>query len=1471
MKKFISVILSATMLFGGLVTVKAQDTKYYFADNFNSYESNTSPSTIEFSGVEHMRIKDDGTDNKAFYIPDSSFDAEISVPFEREDDVFTFSFDLKRFDNLLNISIKLYDTGAQTYMEFMNIKNNIVFLSDGKRLCGINTSKYQEIACTVDTANKVYSIYFNGRCLEERMYSGDLGKSLKLCLSKTGGDLQSSMYMDNVFIYSGSYKDNASMKTVGYNAEGKDYLEIDNDHGDHAFFNNKFLNDLTNTYENSQPYMSFASQPKTNKIVYDRYDRFNPERTSDAIHLYKTTSNDCFFDIYLNKKYPYILVRSDFTINKFGSPIDLFHIRDNKTTSTAQNDYQVQVTESGALMLFGKKIKTLSPGETFNVAVCYDLQDGTCDAYLNNELVVKDGTFNSEIKYITMVRTNINFGGTVPCDLHVDNYEIIGMHKNYVPDDSNRNTVFPPDDVYEEYLADKNAFNSNSNVIWANGQKNNSDKAFKYENEEMFVPVSALNTAFGFEITDSADGKSASGSGIEFKADSNEVVYQGEKYTMSNAAISENGGIYVPVKKFASEVLGKDVKDDGMGMVLVSDNPIKLDFENEVPEYRRDDTGWGAEGDTPESPIKGLNYYLTYQRPTAEMFRSKFYDENGNAPSHPRIMVTRDDIDELKKLRYTDEKLGKRIDAVIAKADDKLDDAVPTYYMPDKLRLLDQSRATLQFTENLGLAYLITGEKKYADKCWEAIEAVCSFPDWNISHVIDAGEMLPAVAIGYDWIYDTLNDDQKKLVENAICKFGLEPLQLAYYGRLTGGKMSPSWRFPKWKSNFNTVVNGGVTVGALAVAETNPDLCFDILEKATRSLEYTLRGFAPEGAWIESIAYWGMTMQNICYYVEVMDSVYGDDFGIMNAPGLKDSWKYPYYFVGNAGMNNFHDMHIDNYDFTLELLTYAKLYNNPYVFELRDEVIESGKSSISARDVIRYVPNMEKADMDKLPLDYNVEGLEGFSARSSWTDKDGMFFSAHAGPVDYYHSQVDVGTFVLDMNGKRWAEDLPPEDYAYINHGNYSFKDIYRRRAEAHNVVVINPDDSSGQNWDGFGPTIRFESKDKGAICEYDMTDVYKGQVNDYKRGFMMTDDRTTAIIRDEIELAQNADTIYWFMTTKADVIINDENSSAMLIQNGLTMNLDFESSDKNAKIEVMKAEPLSTSPNPQGQSSNAEYNRIAIKLSGKQNERVTITVRLSDSMLASNQDIMQQDIADWRIPDGELVNRKENMKLDYLVVDGKKYDISEKIRYYDGEERPVITQIVAKNPDCRTAFEYFNENNMEGYKVNIYSPDETYHTQYILLIEKDALPADVMGYKRYPVKSIYASEEPESQNNKWNIIDQDLSTRWTTYSIDAYGIIDLGEVKSVDAIAVSFWKGSERVYRYELYCSEDGENYTKMADIATSGQTEDYELNELGTYNARYIKFVNKGNSATDSNVNQNSNITEFAVLKRACETCSN
>ena len=103
-----------------------------------------------------------------------------------------------------------------------------------------------------------------------------------------------------------------------------DHIETDNDCGDFSFMNSRYINDVNNTYRSmAGDKMNFVSMPYDNKITYNRYDRFNPERENDYIIMEKNTGTPCHFDTVCRSKYKYVYMAGSFMFDKFNDLLDI--------------------------------------------------------------------------------------------------------------------------------------------------------------------------------------------------------------------------------------------------------------------------------------------------------------------------------------------------------------------------------------------------------------------------------------------------------------------------------------------------------------------------------------------------------------------------------------------------------------------------------------------------------------------------------------------------------------------------------------------------------------------------------------------------------------------------------------------------------------------------------------------------------------------------------------------------------------------------------------------------------------------------------------------------------------------------------------------------------------------------------------------------------------------------------------------
>ena len=540
-------------------------------------------------------------------------------------------------------------------------------------------------------------------------------------------------------------------------------------------------------------------------------------------------------------------------------------------------------------------------------------------------------------------------------------------------------------------------------------------------------------------------------------------------------------------------------------------------------------------------------------------------------------------------------------------ADGKLKEDIPKYELADGYRLLPVSREVLKRMQLWGFMYQMTKQSKYSERAVRDLDAICDFVNWHTEHFLDTAEMMTAAAIGYDWFYDAMTDAQRDKAANAIIKKGLEPTRQAYYGRLgTGGVAGASMNFVMASNNMNIVDNCGAIIAASAVFERNEDLCSDVIEKAIRSLDYSLPEFAPDGAWEEGINYWTYSMEYITRAVFALNNVFGSDFGISGYEGIRKAAHWGISLDSYNGVNSYHDtwdgMHLD----TFALSGLGKIYSDKTVLNFRRETVNQMDYMPSVFDLLWC----DKTDTASKPANelYGRKS-ETVSIREGWFNFDGtinsggLYFSTHGGRNNAYHSHVDAGAFVFDIMGERWAMDIPPEEYNLMyGKDNNAY---YRRRAEGHNTVVINPDTSVGQitNASSYVTSYKFSNNDAYAV--YDMSQIYSTWASGYKRGFYVGDNRRSLTVRDEITL-KNPAQIYWFMHTKAD--IEPTENGAILTKNGKKLKLEVQSSCA-FEVSKMDAEPLSTSPKPL-QTSNDGIYKAAIRLTGSGN--VTIEVKLS-------------------------------------------------------------------------------------------------------------------------------------------------------------------------------------------------------------------------------------------------------------------
>jgi len=507
--------------------------------------------------------------------------------------------------------------------------------------------------------------------------------------------------------------------------------------------------------------------------------------------------------------------------------------------------------------------------------------------------------------------------------------------------------------------------------------------------------------------------------------------------------------------------------------------------------------------------------------------------------AHPRLMLKDKDLANLKTLYAKDKTLQKCLRDVLHEADECAGKPMLTYKKIGP-RLLSVSRECLRRVYALSLAYRWTGQEKYAQKAVENMLTVCAFNDWNPSHFLDVAEMSHAVGIGYDWLYSYLDAGTRDKIKAGLIKNGLEP-GLAVYRKNSGWARSDY--------NWNQVCNGGMIVGALAIAESDPQYAQQIVPAAVKSLPLALASYAPDGAWGEGPGYWSYATHYTAYALAALQSALGKDFGLLQIEGLAEAGYFPIYTTSPTGYYlNLADVGEKSSRRPMPCMFWlARVFDNPMYAEA--ERAEIARGSASPQHVMWYVPasqnTVESRDLDR----YFRGPVEVAVLRSAWDDPEALWVGVKAGYNQVNHGHLDLGNFELDALGVRWARDLGSDDYnlaGYWSKGRGGQRwSYYRLNSKSHNVCLLNGEDQDPMAKASF---IKFESSKSSGLVLIDLTSAYEKYAKKVTRGVAMLEGRKAVLVQDEFEIEKPCELV-WAMTTDAKITIEKQGTARLTLR----------------------------------------------------------------------------------------------------------------------------------------------------------------------------------------------------------------------------------------------------------------------------------------------------------------------------------
>lgn len=510
---------------------------------------------------------------------------------------------------------------------------------------------------------------------------------------------------------------------------------------------------------------------------------------------------------------------------------------------------------------------------------------------------------------------------------------------------------------------------------------------------------------------------------------------------------------------------------------------------------------------------------------------------------HPRLLLEAGGEEQIKKAIGQNAGLQKVNQAIMDASNGFLTAPLLKRELVGK-RLLGVSRECLRRVFFLSFAYRMTKDDRYLKRAEAEMINVSGFSDWNPSHFLDVAEMTFGLAIGYDWLYNQLPKSSLATIKAAIIEKGIEP----------SFSNSGTW-WIKGTNNWSQVCHAGMSFGAIAVYEDYREKAELVLQRAVDNLPIVMNMYNPDGAYPEGYGYWGYGTNFNVLFIDAWQKFKQKKYDFSGLDGFLKTPSFMLNMVGPSNQNfNFSDGG-SGLSIQPAMYWFAKNENDvSFIFNDKKYIENSSTTKLAGE---RQLPALliwakDLTDSENIAPSKTFWKGDGENPvvmmRTSWTDPDAIYLGFKCGTPSASHAHMDIGSFVLDAEGVRWASDYGMQDYNSLESKGvdlWNMKQnsqrwtVFRYNNLAHNTLSFN---NQYQLVAGHSIISSSSSQNDFMNVTTDLSSVYDGQIEKSQRGAAIIDGKYV-VIRDEVKANQNGTKLRWTLMTLADVSILNGNS----------------------------------------------------------------------------------------------------------------------------------------------------------------------------------------------------------------------------------------------------------------------------------------------------------------------------------------
>jgi len=454
------------------------------------------------------------------------------------------------------------------------------------------------------------------------------------------------------------------------------------------------------------------------------------------------------------------------------------------------------------------------------------------------------------------------------------------------------------------------------------------------------------------------------------------------------------------------------------------------------------------------------------------------------------------------------------------------------------------------------------------------MKTVLAFSDWNQSrHFLDTSEMAFAVALGYDWLYYSLDYDLRVKARKAMLNYDIVNAR-SHWSNTEAG-------------NWNQVCYGGSIAAAIAIYGKEKSASGGLINDCIKNNGDMVKAiYDPDGVYPEGYSYWGYGTGYQGVIFTLLENAFGQLFGMDAPAGLAKTPQWMLMMTGVGNRTYCYGDSTGSYGVPkMGMWWFAKHYNNTALLKNELALLNDGGYTTTC-DEIRLLPMAiacanDIENLDSVSAGENINMYSGGGEvpvvlmRTDWTDSDtDRYLGLKGGQANSSHGHMDAGSFVYDALGLRWSEDVQRESYARVENalkaakGNFwdmgqnSLRwQVWRLNNRSHSTLTVNNADHIVSK-----PATVKSAEEKGSemVVELDMTGPLSGQVASASRTFRLKDGDLYVI--DEITAKSDLDAaVEWRMMTPATVTVGSEHEK--LTQKGKALYLKAASSSASSPV----------------------------------------------------------------------------------------------------------------------------------------------------------------------------------------------------------------------------------------------------------------------------------------------------------------